>query len=153
MAEIVQIIFATSTGGILGYLFKTQIEHRLAIARINENIRITEYNKATGQLRAAFALTLASIYLAKKHGKAEGSPPDVDKILRDAIPSHAAAVEMFRVFVPQSKRTPYQEAWEKYRYEVSNYGFDATTFREDVADPWKVFDDLIHNILLFADDS
>jgi ABC-type antimicrobial peptide transport system permease subunit len=146
------IVFFGSTffGVILGYLFKTQIDHFLAIIRIREGIRITEYNKATSKLRSAFAPALAFIYLVQKHGTIH-EVPDVDKFLKKVILRHASAVEEFRIFVPQSKGAAYQEAWEKYRYEVCNYGFETTTFRTDVDDSWRVFENLIHGILQFAE--
>jgi hypothetical protein len=37
--------------------------------------------------------------------------------------------------------------------EAGNHGFVATTFRTDVDDPWKIFEDLIHDILHFADEA
>lgn len=150
IAESGRILFSGAIGGVLGYLLKSQIDHRLAIARIYETARVTEFNKAVASIRAAFAPSLAFIYLAKKHGSTH-EVPDVDAFLKNALPELAAAIEIFRPFVPKSESTVYQEAWEKYRYEVWNYGFDATTFREDIDDPEKVFEDLIHNILQFAE--
>ena len=155
MDELIKIIIGVSgtvIGGFLGYFLRLFIEHRLAITRIKENIRITEFNKAAAKFRSAFAPALAFIYLAKKHGSTK-EIPDVNKFLREALLCHASAIEDFRIFVPKSKGTIYQEIWEKYRYEVWNYGFETTTFRTDINDPWKVFEDLIHNILQFADEN
>jgi hypothetical protein len=152
MDELIKLsllFFGTSIGGILGYLLKTQIDHRLAITRIHETIRVTEIAKAIASFRAAFAPSLAFIYLAKNHGSTHEAP-DVDGFLRNTLPELAAAVELFRPFVPKRNSTAYQEAWERYRYEVWNYGFDATTLRADVDNPWKVFEDLVNNILLSA---
>lgn len=153
MDELIKIIIGVSgtvIGGFLGYFLRIFIEHRLAIDRIKKNIKITEYTRATAKFRAAFAPALAFIYLAKKHGSTHETP-DVNKFLREALLCHASAIEEFRIFIPEGKRTTYQEAWEKYRYEVWNYGFEATTFRTDVGDPWRVFEDLIHKILLFTE--
>lgn len=149
IVEFIAFIFGTSIGGILGYLLKTQIDHRLAISRIFETARVTEVNKAVALFKAAFAPSLAFIYLAKKHGSTH-EVPDVDAFLKDTLLELAAAIEMFRPFVPENRGAAYQEAWEKYRYEVWNYGFDSTTFRTDIEDPWKVFEDLIQDILQFA---
>jgi hypothetical protein len=150
IAEISKYLAGGAFGGVLGYLLKAQIDHRLAIARIYKTAKVTEFNKAVASVRAAFAPSLAFIYLAKKHGSTH-EVPDVDAFLKKSLPELAAAIEIFRPFIPKSGRTAYQQAWEKYRYEVWNYGFDATTFREDVDDPYKIFEDLIHNVLQYAE--
>lgn len=153
MDELIKFILffgGTSLGGVLGYLLKTQIDHRLAISRIHETIRATEMAKAVAAFRAAFASSLAFIYLAKNHGSTH-DVPDVDNYLRSALPEQAAAIEVFRPYTYAYNRAIYQEAWERYRYEVWNYGFTATEFRTDVDDPWEIFEDLIHSILQYAE--
>ncbi len=150
------IIFlsGSATGGVIVYFFKSLYEHYLALSRSIEVLRITESNKAAADIRGAFAPALAILYLAKKHRNYSGDtvPPfDVDRSLKEALLTQASAIEVFRPDVSESKRTAYQEAWEKYRYEVFNYGFDTTTFRTDVDDAWKVFEDFIHAILQFAE--
>ncbi|MFZ3138360.1 MAG: hypothetical protein WA126_13335 [Thermodesulfovibrionales bacterium] len=142
------------TGGVIVYFFKALYEHYLALSRSIEVLRITESNKAAADIRGAFAPTLAILYLAKKHRNYSGDtvPPfDVDRSLKEALLTQASAIEIFRPHVSEDKRTAYQEAWEKYRYEVFNYGFDTTTFRTDVDDAWKVYEDHIHKILQFAE--
>lgn len=119
-----------------------------------EVIRITEHNKAIADFRASFAPAIAFLYLAKKHKIPSDkgiSPSDVDKFLRNAILNHAAAIEKFRIFITKDKGTAYQEAWEKYRYEVCNYGFDTTCFRTDIKDPYEMFEDLIQAIIQFTE--
>jgi hypothetical protein len=151
VVESGKFLFSGIIGGVFGYLLKTQIDHRLAIARIYETARITEFNKASASIRAAFAPALATIYLAKNHGSTH-EVPDVDAFLRKTLPDLAAAIEVFRPFVAKGNRAKYQEAWEKYRYDVWNYGFDATTLREDIDDdPHKIFENLIQDILQFAE--
>lgn len=149
IVEFITFFTGTSIGGVLGYLLKTQIDHRLAISRIYETARVAEFNKAAASFRAAFAPSLAFIYLAKKHGSTH-EVPDVDAFLRKTLLELAAAIEVFRPFISNNRGVAYQEAWEKYRFEVWNYGFESTIFRSDVDDPWKVFEDLIHDILQFA---
>ena len=48
----------TVLGGILGYFIRILIEHRLAIDRIKENIKITEFNKAAALFREAFVMEI-----------------------------------------------------------------------------------------------
>jgi len=152
--KAVTFLVGSVFGGVITYFFKALYENYLALSRSIEVIRITETNKGAAEIRSAFAPALATIYLAKKHRHYPGDevPPfDVDKFLKEALLGQAAAIEVFRPYIPESKRTAYQAAWEKYRYEVWNYGFEATTFRTDIDDPWKVFEDLIHDILQFAE--
>jgi hypothetical protein len=145
-------------GGLLGAWIGGIISRkasREAVESSNQNaidiMRGQERIQNVASLCAAFAPTLSFIYLAKKHGSTH-EIPDVDKFIRDSLLNQATAIELFRPFVSESDSDTYQEAWEKYRYEVWNYGFDTTTFRTDVDDPWKVFEDLIHNILHFIND-
>ena len=72
-----------------------------------------EFNKAAAKLRASFAPALAMIYLARHHGTHDR--PDDDKFIKDNLLIHASAVEEFRPFVTESKRSEYQQAWENYR--------------------------------------
>lgn len=73
----------------------------------------TEFNRAAAKLRAAFAPTLAMIYLARHHGTHDR--PDDDKFIKDNLLFHASAVEEFRPFIPSGKIGEYQQAWEEYR--------------------------------------
>lgn len=111
-----------------------------------------EHNKAIINFYTVFEPTLAFLYLAKKHRIPSDkgiSPADVDKFLRDAILNHAAAIEKFRPHISESKGTAYQEAWEKYRYDVCNVGFISQDFNQNI-NAYEVFESLIHNILQFA---
>jgi hypothetical protein len=131
----------TGFGALIGYFSAQRVSNLNAL------------HTAENNLRAAFAPSLAVIYLAKKHRNYPGDevPPfNVDSFLKESLLSQAAAIEVFRPHVPKSEMAAYQEAWEKYRYEVWNYGFETTTFRSDIDDPWKVFEDLLHGILQFA---
>jgi hypothetical protein len=142
-------------GGVVIYFFKARYEHYLALSRSIEVIRIQETGKSAAEIRSAFAPALATLYLAKKRRNYltdEVPPFNADIYIKEALSGQAAAIEIFRPHVPESKRIAYQEAWEKYRYEVWNYGFEAESLRTDVDDPWKIFEDLIHSILQFAND-
>jgi hypothetical protein len=139
---VITTIVTTGIGGLIGYFSARRVS--------NLNAR----HLACTNFRKAFAPALATIYLAKKHRNYPGDevPPfDVDRFLKEALLNQAAEIEVFRPHISKRKRTAYQETWEKYRYEVWNYGFDTTTLRHDVDDPWKIFEDLIHDILQFAE--
>jgi len=143
------VILGAILAGPIAYYYSRKLvlqTHRNAI----ETIQISEHNKSVASFRAAFAPALAFLYLAKKQKTPSEGITEIDKFLRDSISGHATAIEEFRFFVPKSERTAYQQAWEKYRYEVCNYGFDAENFRTDVDKPYETFENLIHNILQFA---
>ena len=145
-------VAGTLLGVWLGGILSRESSLKAVIAS-NKNaidlMKRQEFNKAVASFRSAFAPALAFIYLTKKHGSTH-EVPDVDKFLKDALLQHAAALEVFRIFIPESKRTAYQEAWEKYRYEVWNYGFGANSLRQDIDDPYGIYENLIHDILQFA---
>jgi len=112
--------------------------------------RRQEFNRAVAGFHAAFAPALAQIDLSKRHGRSDVSPaPDVEKFRSASLLEQATAIETFRVFVPESQKTKYQEAWENYRSEVA-FGFVTNSLREDIDDPHAMYDNLIHNILAFA---
>lgn len=69
---------------------------------------------AGAKLRAAFASEIAQYDLLYKK-KLAG--PDIHKMLTDALPKHAAAIEEFRCFVPTKYQGEYQNAWDDYYRE------------------------------------
>ncbi len=94
---------------ILGALVGAWITYRFSLGLI---VKQNSLN-AAAKLRAAFAPTLAMIYLARHHGTHDR--PDDDKFIKDNLLLHASAVEEFRPFVPKSQGGEYQKAWEEYR--------------------------------------
>lgn len=149
--EYMRYFAFTFFGGILGYLIRIQIEHRLALSRIIKGIEITNYNNSVASFRAAFAPALALIYLTKKQRRIDVSTlPNIEKFLGDALLTYATAVELFRVHVSDNKKEKYQAAWETFRDEVA-FGFDTTSLRGDISDPHGMYEKLIHDILAFAD--
>lgn len=154
MNVIFTVTISFAIGGACGFFFKEIIkpywEHRLARRRGIEAVRITQKTQATASFRAAFAPALAAIDISKKVRTRKQLPSDIDVTLWNALLKQAVEIELFRPYVPEEAHTAYQEAWDKYVEEAGNYGFVATTFREDVDDPWKVFEELIHGILQFA---
>lgn len=90
---------------------------------------------------------IAQIYLARHHGTHD--TPVVGNILKDALVSHASAVEKFRPFA--SDNAAYQEAWEQYRKTVSqdNHIIDTAEWGTDAA-LWSTVESRIRAILSFA---
>ena len=141
-------LFGVWIGGII-----SRKASREAVESSNQNaidiMRKQERIKNVASFRAAFAPALSFIYLAKKHGSTH-EVPDVDKFLKDSLLGQAAATEQFRPFVAETDRTAYQEAWEKYRYEVWNYGFDSSSLNPEVKEH-EVYEKMIHNIIRFSE--
>lgn len=133
---------------------------RDAIAASNKNaidlMRRQELNRAVAKFRAAFAPTLAIIYLARHHGTHDR--PDDDKFIKDHLLLHATAVEEFRIFVPTNNMGEYQQAWEEYRKAARDDIYMRTaeewaTAAEESCDvPYgKIIEDKIHKVLRFAE--
>lgn len=158
MDELVKILIGISgtvLGGFLGYFLRVFIEHRLAIDRIKETIKVTEFSKAAAKLRAAFAPAKAHLKFPQSLGNIEAR-----EFFGNALTNHAIAIEVFRPFAKDS--SAYQGAWEDYQNTV--YGDDALG---DADLKWssgmitsenakenlnflKVIEDKIENILHFA---
>jgi len=153
----IAIIISFSIGSACGFFFKEvikpYIEHRLARRRGIEAINTTQQRQAVASFRAAFAPTIAVIDISKKVRTRNQLPSDIDNALWSALLKQAIEIELFRPYIPKQTLATYQEAWDKYIEEAGNYGFETTTFRTDIDNPWKVFEDLIHNILQFADEN
>lgn len=111
LLEYIRYFSFTFAGGVLGYLIRIVIEHRLAIDRIKENIRITDFNKASSKLRASFAPAQVQIRQPRILGNSEARA-----FFESAITAHAIAVEEFRPFA--SDNSSYQKAWDEYEKTV-----------------------------------
>jgi hypothetical protein len=141
-------ITGITVGGVLGYLVRVYIEHRLAIDRIKENIRITEFNKAVGEFRAAFAPAIAKFVLLSDANA-------INQMLREELIPQSVAIEKFRPFVPSDKKEAYQEAWENYHQSHKREGVSSVYFLDfamgDEKERFKLFKERIHAILQFAE--
>jgi hypothetical protein len=136
---------------VVGALITIFGAHHLAIHL--ESIKRKQFGVA--KLRSAFAPALAMIYLARHHGT--HNTPDDDEFIKKALLDHATAIEEFRIFVPESKQTAYQEAWEAYRKDALQDIFDRTgdewsqAAHEDREVPHgKIIEERINAILAFA---
>ncbi|OQW73260.1 MAG: hypothetical protein BVN35_12215 [Proteobacteria bacterium ST_bin11] len=148
MEEILKNIAATVLGGFLGYFIRLFIEHRLAIDRIKENVRITEFNKAIGEFRGAFAPAIAKFQLLS-------DAKDIDQMLKEELIPQFIAIEKFRPFVSPNKKDAYQEAWEKYHQSHKKEGVSSVYFLDyamgNEKDRMLLFKERINAILKFAE--
>jgi len=149
--ELIKIIIGISgtvLGGFLGYFIRLFIEHRLAIDRIKENIRITEFNKAASEFRSAFAPAIAQFpFLSAVN--------DIDKMLQDELIPQSVAIEKFRPFIPSNKKGAYQEAWERYHQSHKREGVSSVYFLDyamgNEKERFDLFKKRINEILRFTE--
>jgi hypothetical protein len=93
---------------VLGGIVSGAIGFASAYCMSNINAR----RVAAERLRAAFAPELAAMRRARADKNI-----DRQKLVTDAFPRHAVAIEEFRLYVPHKSRDAYQAAWQRY-YEV-----------------------------------
>lgn len=129
----------TVVGALIGAIVAYWLTAKLEVFK--------EHRAARTKFRAAFAPAIAQIYLARHHGTHD--TPIVGNILKDALVSHATAVEEFRPFVCNG--VAYQKAWEQYRKTVrqDNNGIDTAEWGTDAA-RWSTMEVQIEAILSFA---
>lgn len=95
--QVLITLAGVALGGLIGYLSASRIAHL--------NARLA----AGVKLRCAFALELASMRLARTDEFGV-----VDRLLSEAFPRHAAAIEEYRFVVRRKDKPAYQQTWEKY---------------------------------------
>ena len=126
-------------GALVAYWLTTQIEDR----KLSESAR--------ADFRAAFAPTIAFIYIARHHGTHDR--PDIDTHIKNALLPPGAAVEEFRRFVGTDSGEGYQQAWEKYR-KMAAIGHNARMAEEwgkDIHGYEILLECHIKSLLKFAD--
>lgn len=146
IAEISKFLAGGTVGGVLGYLLKTQIDHRLAISRIYKTAQLSEYNKAVSEFRAAFSPAIVKFKITPDRHALEA-------MLKEELIPQGIAIERFRPFVKDKKA--YQEAWEDYhlshkRDGVSSVYFLDYTMREE-HERFCLFNQHMNDILKFAE--
>ena len=114
--EFIIFFSGTSIGGVLGYLLKTQIDHRLAITRNYDVIRTTEFNKAAATFRAAFVEAIYTLRRSAKYGNK--TPANI--LIEPIFAEHEKAKIMFEPFL-QADLQGFNTAWDNYRNYQNNY--------------------------------
>jgi hypothetical protein len=121
-------------GGLIGYLSSSRI------ARLNARL------SAGAKLRYAFAPELASMRLARTDESGV-----VDRLLGDAFPGHAAAIEEYRFFVRRQDQAAYQQAWEEYYTNGGTTGGSVRWTGYYMGDkPKELFEHRVQAILRFT---
>lgn len=93
---------STLVGGVIGFFSANRVESLRA------------RREAGNQLRAAFAWERAAIRMGVRDNGTTPNKDEVKDLLTSAFPKHAAAVEMFRHYVPKNRQDEYDEAWRLY---------------------------------------
>jgi hypothetical protein len=110
----------TVFGGFMGYFIRTLIDHRLALDRIKENIRITEFNKAAAIFRVEFVATM--LFLRKNINSIDKNIISNAEIISDAtIIAQEKAKILFEFYLSINERGCFNRAWEDYRYGKDGY--------------------------------
>ncbi|ANA40452.1 hypothetical protein A2G06_09280 [Geobacter anodireducens] len=150
IAEISKYLAGGTIGGVLGYLLKTQIDHRLAIARNYETLRVTEFNKAAAVFRAEF---VNEIFMLRKN-IASGNEFVNRIITNETIIRHEKARIIFGPFIDTPDLGGFNEAWEKYKNCEYDYFSQAQTYNPANITNRKEFSqfylDHIESLLKFA---
>lgn len=149
--ELIKYIIAiscTALGGFLGYFIRLFLEHRLAIDRIKENIRITEFNKAASEFRAAFAPAIVKFNITR-------DAKSINEMLSAELVPQGIAIERFRPFVAKEKKEAYQKAWENYHQSHKREGISSVCFLDyalgEEKERFSLFKERINAVLQFAE--
>ena len=144
---IASTVFGGFVGVFLGYFIRLFIEHRLAIDRIKENIKITEFNKAASKLRASFAPQLAYLKgLRSTEGSNGGIEETRDYLYAAFIQFHAAELCKFRFYVNGKDVPAYDKECDGYEAHLYP-GFTVDVKNQS---PQEYFIDQINSLLNFA---
>ena len=119
IAEYIAGAIGLSAGGVVGYLSRTLIENKLAINRIYENIRATEFSKAAATFRCAFTKELRLL---------EESTIDTDfiNLFSSAYVRHRNAVIRFKPYLSKTQRVEIEKAWQDHCYPKGLSGYERT---------------------------
>jgi hypothetical protein len=146
MDEFIKIIIGiscTTLGGFLGYFIRLFIEHRLAIGRIKESIKITEFNKAAAEFKSTFVDEILRI------GRRMETPHTIygERLIDIAIANKKAKI-IFEAFLPDDMLSGFNAAWEKY--EDADIGENSPLTEEGRKQIANIYLSHINNLLKFA---
>lgn len=149
IAESGRILFSGAIGGALGYLLKTQIDHRLAISRNFDVIRTNEFNKASAAFRVEFANTIRLL----RHNELKGNTNIAEIITNETIATQERAKILFDPFIPSVDLNSFNEAWEEYvnRYDSEYPKTSITNHTEYTKEFSHIYLGHIDNLLKFAE--
>ena len=131
-------LVSVGVGGLIAHLSSS------GIARLNARLA------AGAKLRTAFAPELAELRL----GRIYKDFTDVERLLNEAFPGHAAAIEEYRFFVRPKDRAAYQQAWEEYFKQGESKFLLQYALGENAEEPHELsalFEQRVQAIFRFTD--
>lgn len=121
MVTVVNALTFT-TGGVLGYLIRIIIEHRLARSRSIESLKLVEFNKAAANFRSAFDDVLV---LLRKNFREDSQTMMIDKIITpEVLDRQDKARIQFEPFLDKSSLKGFSDAWDVYEKFKENYNIN-----------------------------
>lgn len=152
LIDVLKVFTGGIIGGILGYLFKTQIDHRLAIARIYETARVTEFSKAAATFRSRVFSELKGLYPLPRKWDA-----DTFQRFPQSITEIESAAFEFRFFV--TRKREFDSAIKEYCEYCEQISFEECTgwYSSDLESrggiaPIEKFEHLVKSLLSFAEE-
>jgi len=141
-------VIALPIGTIIGWIISQVINDKLSRDRAIKIFEVTEFKKAAGDLRAAFAPAMVKFKLLSEVNA-------IKQMLEEELILQGVAIERFRPFVSPDKQSAYQEEWENYhqshkRQGVSSVYFLAYAMGEE-KERFKLFNERINAILKFTE--
>jgi len=111
------VAFISVGGALLGVFVGSYCTYRFSLKAAE-----TQARKIAGaKLWAAFAPEIAKYDLFRDSVMlTAGGMDNADKLFKDALPKHAAAIEEYRWFIPSKNQPDYQKAWEDYKNGVTS---------------------------------
>lgn len=141
-----------SAGGILGYLVRTFIDHRLAKSRTEEDRKIREFYQAAAAFRSRVLAELKGLYPVTQYWDKQTFPR-----LSQSITEIESAAAEFCFFVTHKSAfngavKEYCEYCEKISWnECVAWDFFPTMREEGEMSPREKFDHLVKNLLSFTE--
>ncbi|BBA70043.1 hypothetical protein YM18_1508 [Geobacter sulfurreducens] len=102
-----------SVGGILGYLARTLIDHRLAKSRTNEDRTIREFNDAAAKFRNEFTETVTAIR-ESQFGTRRFETTFFSQLFTQTYPAHHDALVRFKHYLSNKDQEAIEKAWEEH---------------------------------------
>ncbi|MBM9617032.1 hypothetical protein JWJ90_22505 [Desulfobulbus rhabdoformis] len=117
LAEYISGAIGLSVGGVLGFLCRAIVEHRLAIDRIKENIRLTEFNKSASEFRCSFTDEIRIV-------EESTIETDFSDIFNKGYVRHYNAIIRFQAYLSERDRAEIKKAWDNHCYPQGLDGYE-----------------------------
>ena len=140
---MLEFIIALPIGAVVGWIIREIVSDRLARDRAFEVIKITEFNKAAAEFRAAFVDEMFRI------GRRMETPHAIygERLIDITIANEKAKI-IFEAFLPSDMLSGFSAAWKKY--EEADIGENSPLTEEGRKQIANIYLSHIKNLLEFA---